>query len=73
MHFRPILPDGIFWQFWGRRSGNGRMGWISINANAETPFLPPFPSLPYLVFAGSRDWGSDSLCGMCYTRGLDGF
>ncbi len=48
-------------------------GWISINANAETPFLPPFPSLPYLVFAGRRDRGSGSPCGRLYTRGLEGF
>ncbi len=57
--------------FWRCCSWNVCTGRINVNANAETPFLPPFPSLPYLVFAGSRDRGSGSPCGMFYTRGLE--
>ncbi len=48
--------------------------WIKVNANAETPFFPPFPSLLYLGFAGRSDRGSGSPCGMLYAHpGVRGF
>ncbi len=53
-----LLPNSTSWIFLAVVLGmpflNGRTGWVSVNANAETPFLPscPFP-ICFLLVAGT--------------------